>query len=1396
MSTSHLVARPTVRLLAGTALIVASLPLTVAVVALTTARPAAAFTAPPAVHDVSANSVGAGQLFGGRNEALAVNPVNGSIVLAASEFGGLWRSLDSGTHWSHVDALPLTAMDDVKFAASDPSLVIATGEQDGVSTTTTAQTYISRDGGGSWTRATANSCGGGNARSAHKISIGTGTAGNLPVLVATDCGLIRSNDSGTTWSDVAPAGVGSQFWDVAILGTGASSTLYACGGAGFFTSPDNGGSWSQNSTALSAGSVPCRIATAPSNPSVVLLASYSAKKALNTLCKGQLSESSDRGVSFTSLNPTGDGNCRPANVVTAAGFTGASPTQFEVFFATDSRWLHQQCDLSRLPGATACTAGDGSNGGSFAPYDNSIAAVHNAPDSSALAFGADGCPFLSGGDGGIFATTSGCAASPTFVTSNTGLHALQADATAGSSYVGHTDLYFSTQDNGVWNNSAGGTGAWGEQGPDVYGVFADQGGPPSQVLYKECCFLSGGVPSAGLFTNNEAMTSQSAFSPPPGVLPAFGNILGAQFGYQRYALATLTGTVWRVYVTTDNGGTWLQMGADLPAGSQPTQLLASGTSASPSFYLLNAVGGAAATVSRLSGPLTSAATFTPASSGLTNPSRIAVDPTDPLRLYATDDAGTGTLKRSNNGGASWTTDSAITNLIAGAGQFSVPGSVTAIGFDGTNSTVMVGTVDNGVFASVDGGGSWSPLSGSTQISRPTGFFFDDKTGKAYTASAGRAQWEIDLPRADLSVTKTHSPNPVLAGNQLTYTLTVTNTGPDAAPAVTVTDTLPTQAAYLTNDLNPPSGCTATGQVVTCAVGDLASGQTITFHLVTVVDSATAALASPPGPTSITNNATVTSGGATDPDLTNNTVQDTALVNDSADLQVSKLCKPDTTIYAGTPINCSVFIDNHGPSAARNVTIDDTVLSSGHVDISNVATSPALPACTVAPVAGGQRISCAAGTLAAASPSSTGRVTLTYTMTTTEGQNIDNQASVRSDTPDPNSNNNTATVNLTVTSMADLAVTEDVTGTGVAGKAITWSSTASNNGPSTARNVVLSNAVPPGVHINAVSMAGASCAAGLPGDATHPTTCVLGSLTSGGTSTTMTVQAVIDPRTTGTLHDDALVSSDTFDNNNSNDRAHTDTTVLIQPAITVAVAATPSPVTAGTALSYQITIGNTGPSTARSVTLVDPLPAGVTFTGTGGFGTCGYATNTTTVTCQLPDLDPGESRLTVIYTTVRSSTPDGSLANTATATATGSPDASFNVTTPVQTRADLSVVLTSDNNVYKPSTVIHYQVTVTNNGPSDARHVVLTQALPTVKQGKYVSNNAGCPPPVGTTLTCTSANVPALVQLASGTSFTYQVNFYITGNKQTITSSITASLPSPTIDPDLSNNTSTRIVTVK
>jgi uncharacterized repeat protein (TIGR01451 family) len=125
--------------------------------------------------------------------------------------------------------------------------------------------------------------------------------------------------------------------------------------------------------------------------------------------------------------------------------------------------------------------------------------------------------------------------------------------------------------------------------------------------------------------------------------------------------------------------------------------------------------------------------------------------------------------------------------------------------------------------------------------------------------------------ADLAITKTADRVVVQPGGDLFYTLTVTNLGPDPANDVIVTDTLPAGVTFIvaTDDCTqgPPT-------TLTCRLGDLANGQTVSF--VVKVRVKTNILVYVGGSTTITNSATVTSSQF-DPDNTNNTAKVTTII---------------------------------------------------------------------------------------------------------------------------------------------------------------------------------------------------------------------------------------------------------------------------------------------------------------------------------------------------------------------------------------------------------------------------------------------------------------------------------------------------------------------------------------
>jgi uncharacterized repeat protein (TIGR01451 family) len=95
-----------------------------------------------------------------------------------------------------------------------------------------------------------------------------------------------------------------------------------------------------------------------------------------------------------------------------------------------------------------------------------------------------------------------------------------------------------------------------------------------------------------------------------------------------------------------------------------------------------------------------------------------------------------------------------------------------------------------------------------------------------------------LAGADLSITKSGSPNPVTSGQRLTYTITVSNGGPQNATGVTVSDPLPASTHF--NSASSTQGtCTRSTTTtpepkdgtVTCSLGGLANGATATVTIV-------------------------------------------------------------------------------------------------------------------------------------------------------------------------------------------------------------------------------------------------------------------------------------------------------------------------------------------------------------------------------------------------------------------------------------------------------------------------------------------------------------------------------------------------------------------------------------
>ena len=142
---------------------------------------------------------------------------------------------------------------------------------------------------------------------------------------------------------------------------------------------------------------------------------------------------------------------------------------------------------------------------------------------------------------------------------------------------------------------------------------------------------------------------------------------------------------------------------------------------------------------------------------------------------------------------------------------------------------------------------------------------DDASGQDAAVVIGGGQVSLTERPTDLSIAKSDAPDPVRVGSDLTYTLTVTNLGPNPATGVTVVDELP--GGLSARSFSASQGSCNGTTTVTCGLGDLASGATATVTIVL----------RPVSTGSLTNTARV-SGNQPDPNEANNSSTQTTTVN--------------------------------------------------------------------------------------------------------------------------------------------------------------------------------------------------------------------------------------------------------------------------------------------------------------------------------------------------------------------------------------------------------------------------------------------------------------------------------------------------------------------------------------
>jgi uncharacterized repeat protein (TIGR01451 family) len=350
-----------------------------------------------------------------------------------------------------------------------------------------------------------------------------------------------------------------------------------------------------------------------------------------------------------------------------------------------------------------------------------------------------------------------------------------------------------------------------------------------------------------------------------------------------------------------------------------------------------------------------------------------------------------------------------TLLMANDGGFNSVSGLTLQFDDGAANSLPLGTAfGSGVykptsyaplppFPAPAPGGSYSNALSAFVGSNPNGvwslYVIDDTSPGAGVISNG---WWISITRgssipaaSDLSLGVMATPQPAIAGAQLTYILQVTNNGPATASAVSVTDMLPAGAQYV-------SGTTATGTVtnqsgtVTWSVGPLANGATASLSLIIIPSAAG----------TITNTA-VAASAVSDLYPENNTVMSVSPVTaPTADLVLGMADSPDPVV-AGWPLTYQILVTNLGPAAATNVVV--TNLLPAGLGFTSVSGSQGTAGHS------GSVVWANLGTL-----NSGASAAVTLVTWAAQPGTVTNSATVSSVVTDPLKANNTASVKTTVT----------------------------------------------------------------------------------------------------------------------------------------------------------------------------------------------------------------------------------------------------------------------------------------------------------------------------------------------------------------------------------------------
>ncbi|OZQ66255.1 hypothetical protein CA600_11935 [Paenibacillus sp. VTT E-133280] len=608
---------------------------------------------------------------------------------------------------------------------------------------------------------------------------------------------------------------------------------------------------------------------------------------------------------------------------------------------------------------------------------------------------------------------------------------------------------------------------------------------------------------------------------------------------------------------------------------------------------------------------------------------------------------------------------------------------------------------------------------------------------------------VPVSAPNVSVNKSVNATDAVTGDILTFTSVLTNNSIATVSNIILSDPLPENAAFIpgtviVGGITQPLAVPSAG----IPIGSLGPGATATVTFEVRITM--------PIPSQINNQSSVsfTSGvfsGSSSSNITSTPVTQPqiSLLKSAVDGDGDALVVGDTVIY-------TVVVSNTGNLAA-NVTLTDNI-PVGTVFNPNSVIVGGMPQPGAAPDTG-----IAVGSVA---PGTSIPVSFSVNIVTLPSpQQISNQASASFTFTPPDGRPLSGTaVSNTVTlqvSAPNIVVVKSSTSTSVAiGDTVTYNVNITNSGIEAVNSVILNDPTPTG----AAFVTGSVSVNGVPFPNLNPSSGIsIGTLAPGASTLVAYSVIVTSVPPTASLINKASVtftsgvfSGSTFSN--------TVTIPVYQPNISVVKTASTNNATTGDAVSYTLTVSNTGNYPA-SLIITDNIPAGTTFvpnsvlinglplaqadpsTGIPAGVIAPGATTAVIFTVDITSL-PNPQQLVNQGTVAYSFTlPDGRTL--------GSSVLSNTITIPISS-PNLAVVKSTPTTSTTVGDTITYTVTITNNGIETVNNAVFTDALPagtTFVSGSVLVNGvprAGGSPATGVTLGSIAPGVTVTVAFTVNT----------------------------------------------